>query len=320
MPASVSILIPCHNAAPWLAQTLESALAQTWPHKEIVLVDDGSTDDSLAIATRFQARGVRIVAQENRGASAARNVAIAGSRGEWLQFLDADDLLAPDKIARQMEMALSAGWEYLYASDWSRFQVSPADADFTPQPLCADSSPVGWVVKKFEHNAMMHPAAWLASRQLADKAGPWNEALSLDDDGEFFTRLALASTGIRHCPGAVSFYRSSLPGSLSGRKSEQAWASAYLSIELSADRLLSAEDSPRTRHACATAFQRYIYEAYPRAAACRGRAVARVAACGGSDFRPEGGPKFQRASRLLGWRFARRIQIGTNRFCHFFRE
>ncbi|MGD1030238.1 MAG: glycosyltransferase family A protein [Opitutaceae bacterium] len=319
MTALVSILIPCRNAGPWLARTLESALAQTWPRTEIILVDDGSDDDSRAIAARFEARGVRIVAQGNRGASAARNTAIAGSRGDWLQFLDADDLLGPDKIARQMADALPGGEDHLFASDWSRFRDSPADADFAPQLLCADSAPVDWVVAKFENNAMMHPAAWLASRRLANKAGPWNETLSLDDDGEYFTRLVLASAGVRHCPGAVSYYRSRLPGSLSRGTSERAWASAFLSLELSADRLLSVEDSPRTRHACATAFQRFIYESYPRAADQRERAGARVAAFGGSEFRPEGGPKFQLARRLFGWRLARRLQLASDQINRLFR-
>jgi glycosyltransferase involved in cell wall biosynthesis len=307
MPALVSILIPCHNAGAWLAQTLESALAQTWPHTEIVLVDDGSDDNSREIAARFEARGVTVVAQGNLGASAARNAAISESRGDWLQFLDADDLLAPDKIARQMAAAGSVGETHIFASDWSRFQVSPADADFTPQLLCADSSPADWVVTKFENNAMMHPGAWLVSRRLANKAGPWNESLSLDDDGEYFTRLVLASAGVRHSPGAISYYRSRLPGSLSKRRSNEA------------DRLLSIEDSPRTRHACATAFQRFVYEAYPRAADERRRSAARVADCGGSDFQPEGGPKFQFVRKLVGWRFARRLQFETDRFGRFLR-
>ena len=320
MPPLVSILIPCHNAAAWLAQTVESALAQTWPRTEIIVVDDGSGDDSRAIAARHRPQGVMLLAQPNRGASAARNAAIAASRGEWLQFLDADDLLAPDKIARQMAAALSAGEAYLYAADWSRFRESPVDADFTPQRLCADASPVDWVVEKFEHHAMMHPAAWLAPRGLAGRAGPWNEALSLDDDGEYFTRLVLASAGVRHCPGAVSYYRSGLPGSQSDEKSDRAWASAFLSLELSADRLLVAEDSPRTRHACATAYQRFLYEAYPHAPDCRRLAAARAAACGGSALEPEGGPQFQLARRLVGWRLARRLQLGAARCGSLFRH
>ena len=308
-PPLVSILIPCHNAAPWLAQTLESALAQTWPHTEIIVVDDGSRDDSASLARAFIPRGIRLIEQTNRGASAARNAALAAARGDYFQFLDADDLLAPGKLAHQMKLAAAtAGADVILCGTWSRFTRTPADADFTPQPLCADATSIDWVVTKFEQNAMMHPAAWLTPRALAERAGPWDESLSLDDDGEYFTRVVLASRGVRFCREAVSFYRSGLSGSLSGAKSERAWASAFRSLELSSGRLLAREDTPRTRHACATAFQRYIYESYPRAAECRDRAAAQVAVLGGSTLLPPGGPKYRWARRLLGWRLAKRLQ------------
>ncbi len=315
MTPLVSILIPCHDAAPWLAQTLESALAQTWPHREIIVVDDGSRDDSAGLARTFHSRGVQLIEQPNRGASAARNTALAAARGDYLQFLDADDLLAPDKLEQQMKLAAAtADADEVLCGTWSRFTHTPADADFTPQPLCADATPIDWVVTKFEQNAMMHPAAWLTPRELAGRAGPWDESLSLDDDGEYFTRVVLASRGVRYCREAVSYYRSGLPGSLSGAKSERAWASAFRSLELSSGRLLARADTPRTRHACATAFQRIIYESYPRAAQCRDRATARVTALGGSPLPPPGGPKHRWARRLLGWRLAKRLQESLHRY------
>ena len=103
----VSILIPAYNAQEWLAQTLKSAIAQSWPHKEIIVVDDGSTDKTVAIARQFESDQVRVFRQENEGAAAARNKAFALSQGEYIQWLDADDLLAPDKIAKQL-VALDA--------------------------------------------------------------------------------------------------------------------------------------------------------------------------------------------------------------------
>ena len=308
MTPLVSILIPSYNAAPWLGATLESALAQTWPQCEIIVVDDGSTDDSLALARSFEHRGVRVLAQRNAGAAAARNAALSASRGAWLQFLDADDLLAPDKISRQLALPTSVlTGDYILACTWSRFKRSPADADFTPQPLCTDFDPVAFAVTKMEGNVMMHPAAWLVPRTLAGRAGPWEESLSLDDDGEYFTRLVLLSRGVRHCAPAVSFYRSQIAGSLSGANSARAWVSAFRSIELTVGRLRALDDSPAVRLACATAFQRYIYEAYPLAPDCLARAASYVTDLGGSTLLPEGGPKFQFARRLLGWRLAKRL-------------
>src|SRR5206468_12705012 len=96
--AFVSILIPAYNAENWIADTLESAIAQAWPHKEIIVVDDGSTDETLAIARRFEPKGVRVVTQPNQGAAAARNKAFSLSRGDYIQWLDADDLLSRDKV------------------------------------------------------------------------------------------------------------------------------------------------------------------------------------------------------------------------------
>ncbi len=88
----VSILIPAHNAQEWIADTLRSAIAQTWERKEIIVVDDGSTDQTHAIARQFETHGVRVVRQENQGASAARNKAFSLSHGDYIQWLDADDL------------------------------------------------------------------------------------------------------------------------------------------------------------------------------------------------------------------------------------
>ena len=98
----VSILIPAHNAQLWIADTIRSALAQTWERKEIIVVDDGSTDQTLTTARQFESDIVRVVTQKNQGAAAARNQAFSLCKGDYIQWLDADDILAPDKIARQM--------------------------------------------------------------------------------------------------------------------------------------------------------------------------------------------------------------------------
>ena len=101
MGTLVSILIPCFNAERWIAQAIESALAQTWCDKEVIVVDDGSIDGSLDIIRQFDSR-IRWEAGPNRGGGAARNRLLELACGEWLQYLDADDYLLPEKIAAQM--------------------------------------------------------------------------------------------------------------------------------------------------------------------------------------------------------------------------
>jgi glycosyltransferase involved in cell wall biosynthesis len=308
----VSILIPCFNAAPWLAVTLESARAQTHRAVEIIVIDDGSTDNSVAIASGFSTDGVQVICQSNRGASAARNRGLQQARGDFIQFLDADDLLAPDKIERQL-LALGSRTDLLAAGPWGRFHGSPADAVFQPEENWRDSDPVEWLTLNFAGRGMMQPGAWLTSRTLLDQAGPWDERLSLNDDGEYFCRVLLASHGIRFCPDARAYYRSNLPGSLSQRRTESAWRSALLSQELCAQHLLAREDSARTRTACADLFQRLSFAMWPDHPELVRQSEALVARHGGSRQRPGGGRLFQLLTALFGWKVARRVQTRWQR-------
>ena len=100
MKPLVSILIPAYNAEEWITDTLRCAIAQTWEPKQIIVVDDGSTDRTLAIARQFESDQFRVVTQKNQGAAATRNQALSLCRGDYIQYLDADDLIAPDKISR----------------------------------------------------------------------------------------------------------------------------------------------------------------------------------------------------------------------------
>src|SRR5947208_1543765 len=102
MKPLVSILIPAYNAERWISDTIKSALDQTWPRKEIIIVDDGSRDQTFRIAQQFGSKNVSVVTQENHGASATRNKAFNLCQGDYIQWLDADDLLTSAKIAEQM--------------------------------------------------------------------------------------------------------------------------------------------------------------------------------------------------------------------------
>ncbi len=112
MPATVSIIIANYNYGQYLAEAIESALAQSWPHCEIVFIDDGSSDDSVAVASRYP---ITVLKQANQGVSAARNNAVAQARGEYVLFLDADDRLLPSAIEQLLKTLESAPSDVAYA-------------------------------------------------------------------------------------------------------------------------------------------------------------------------------------------------------------
>ena len=170
MQPLVSILIPAYNAQDWIADTIQSALLQTWPRKEIIVVDDGSKDQTRAVAEQFSSQGVQVVTQPNSGAAAARNKAFSLCHGDYIQWLDADDLLAPQKIASQMQAVERGGSpRVLVSCGWGRFIYRLSRARFTPTSLWCDCAPVDWMVRKMEENLYMQTATWLVSRSCTCK-------------------------------------------------------------------------------------------------------------------------------------------------------
>jgi glycosyltransferase involved in cell wall biosynthesis len=265
-PPLVSILIPAHNAEEWIGETIRSAMAQTWGRKEIIVVDDGSSDRTFALARRFESKSVLVITQKNLGASAARNKAFSLSKGDYIQWLDADDLLASDKIARQMEVpGPMRGGRTLLSASWGHFIYRARRARFIPTPLWCDLSPAEFLLRKLEQGQFMQTAVWLVSRELTNAAGPWNTTITLDDDGEYFCRVLLASDAIRFVPEARVYYRLAGTASLSyvgqsNQKLESLWRSMQLHIRY----VRSLGDNERIRAACVSSLQRYLISFYPQ--------------------------------------------------------
>ncbi len=313
----VSILIPCHNAERWIEETLDSALNQTWSCTEIIVVDDGSSDRSREILKRDHYEKIKVIEQENRGAGAARNRALDEAQGEFIQFLDADDLIAPDKIETQLQRLADAPRGQVASGPWGRFFTSVDETTFVPEPVWTDLPPVDWVVSSWRQGGMMACHAWLTPRAVIERAGRWEETPSPIDDGEFFTRVVLNSTGVAFCPEARSYYRSGIPGSWSRRRTPETIAAIFHSLELRAQNLLRCENSLRTRKACAVQFQEFIYDVYPQMPDLVRLAEAKVASLGGANIALAGGGRFFRfLSRTIGWKAARQVQSRYHKLRH----
>jgi glycosyltransferase involved in cell wall biosynthesis len=310
MKPLVSILIPAFNAQKYLADTLRSAVAQTWPRKEIIVVDDGSTDRTLAIARQFEPDGVRVFTQKNQGAAATRNKAFSLSQGDYIQWLDADDLLAPDKIARQMEaIERCQNPRLLFSSAWGRFLYRYYRTEFVPTALWCDLSRAEWLIRKMGQNLHMQTATWLVSRQLTEAAGPWDTTLLGDDDGEYFCRVLLASDGVRFVPEAKVFYRAT-PNSLSyigasDRKVEAHWRSMLLHIRY----LRSLDDGERARAACVSYLRTWLLHFYPHRLDIVRQAEELARDLGGHLGVPHLSWKYSWIEALFGWSLAKRVQL-----------
>ena len=310
MDPLVSILIPAYNAERWLADSLRSAIQQTWVRKEIIVVDDGSRDGTLEVARTFAAPNVKVVTQKNQGAAGARNTALSHSQGDHIQWLDADDLLAPDKVARQMSAIQDdpdAGT--LLSSAWGRFISRPRRAGFVPTALWGDLTPTEWLLRKLEQNLHMQTATWLVSRQATEAAGPWNTGLLGDDDGEYFCRVLLNSDRIRFVPESRVYYRMA-PDSLSYiGHSESKMRAQFRSMQLTIGYLRSMDDSPRARAACVTYLQNWLPNFYPERPEIVAQAQALAGELGGRLETPRLSWKYSWIDGLFGRRVAKRAQV-----------
>jgi glycosyltransferase involved in cell wall biosynthesis len=307
----VSILVPAYNADRWIAETLQSALSQTWERKEIIVLNDGSRDRTRAIAEHFASAQLKVVSTDNQGSAAARNHALELSQGDYIQWLDADDLLAPDKIERQLA-ALRGEHDpqILLSGPWGFFNYRTRYTSFVANSLWNDLTPIEWLLRKMGENLHMQTATWLTSRELTEAAGPWDTRLQSDDDGEYFCRVLLASNGTRFVPEAKVFYRRtpsfnrvSYIGDSDDKKN-----SMIVSMKLHVQYLRSLEDSDRVRKACCTYLQTWFENFYPERSDLVAELQNLAAELHGHLEEPRLRWKFAWLKPIFGWKFAKRAQ------------
>ncbi len=314
MPPLVSILIPAYNAEHWIGDSIESALGQTWDTTEIIVVDDGSTDRTREVAEAFKCSRLLVTSGDRRGASAARNTALSLSKGDYVQWLDADDVLHPQKIEIQLrDLALrrsQSSERVLLSCSWSRFYFRKEKARPARSDLWESLTPHEWFRRKFNHNSWMAIETWLVSRDIAEKAGPWDENLTMDDDGEYVSRIVASSDEILFVPEASLYVRQANLGSLSrAQAGDRAASSQFSSMEKQIERFLELRNDAQSRAACVNYLQRWMIHFYPEYPEIVNRATALAESFGGRLTEPEMRAKYRALKAIFGWKIAKRIAV-----------
>ena len=308
----VSIIIPIYNSDLYLKETIESAIGQTWPYKEIILINDGSTDKSLAIAKRYECDWIKVYSQSNQGASVARNYGLSKAKGDYIQFLDADDLLSKDKIEKQL--ALINGLDDMISfCDTIKFKTKKEFGDVIELDVKQITNPFELLLNLyggFDNPSMITVHSWLTHKNLIEKAGLWNPLLTMDDDGEFFCRVVLQATRVKFCEGTFVYYRKHKNDSLSSQTSSKHYESELLSIKLKTVQILNIKDHYNARKAMGFWFLRLAILSYPKNKRITKLALYELRLLNISpDIPIIGGKIIEIIKKTLGWKFARRVQV-----------
>lgn len=203
MPPKISILIPCYNAHQWIAQAIDSALQQTYVNKEVIVIDDGSTDNSLSVIQSF-GTDIRWETSANNGGNAARNRLLEMSTGEWLQYLDADDYLLPNKIEKQVKCIYQMPYaDILYGPSISEYYGTDGRIfqEIVPIPEPHDS----WILLARWFLPQTGSPLW--RKQAIIDVGGWRPDQPCCQEHELYLRLLIADKRFEYFSMAGSVYR-----------------------------------------------------------------------------------------------------------------
>ena len=273
----VSIIIPCYNAKKYLKQAIDSVLAQTYPHCEVIVIDDGSTDSSLEILKKYH-QLIRWETGPNRGGCAARNRGIEIANGEWIQFLDADDMLHPEKIATHVGLAKKHN-VLAVTSPTYKLHQNETEWGWYPLPVFQDHKFTGidfcvqWrlaeiyplMIPSSIQECVFHsyPPSWLIHRNVLEQAGPWDEQLLVNQDTEYFERLCLHIPEIYFSGKTLSLYRVDVPGSVSKGRTRKHLESR-LQYTKAAEKIFQFDNSERARIGVSRLYYMMILRCIPR--------------------------------------------------------
>lgn len=280
-------------------------------------MDDGSTDNSFEFAKQYEVEKFKVIKQVNAGAAVARNTGLMYATGEYIQFLDAGDVLSKDKIEKQV-LALQQHPGKIAVCNYKQF-TSAGDLVNQEYPdqsrfIYSSNAPQDFLLNLWGGNGQMdfiQTNCWLTPRVLIEKAAPWRNYRCPDDDGEFFARVILAGSGIVYVPGVYNYYHITAGGGnqLSRSKNRKYLQNTLLSIDLKHRYLLQKGNHPLINKAMAAQYLRFAVDMYPAQKVLSAIALKRYRSLGVDVETPVlGGMIIEWIKKLAGWKMARLVR------------
>lgn len=188
----VSVVMPCYNNAAYVRQAVDSVLQQDYPNIELIVVDDGSKDNSLEVLASYGER-IKVVSQPNQGPAAARNNGIRHATGDYIAFLDSDDLWLPGKLSAQLEF-LQTNPDYIACfcswSVWDGNSTSGFNQPTTEQRLELQKDKSGWLYLPLLEDSVIHTISVVIKQQTVTEVGFFNEEFRVGEDHDYWLRLS----------------------------------------------------------------------------------------------------------------------------------
>jgi glycosyltransferase involved in cell wall biosynthesis len=239
MKALVSIIIPTYNRAHLLGETLESVLAQTYENWECIVVDDGSIDATDELMEFYCEKDFRIQYHHRpinrpKGANACRNYGFELSKGEYVNWLDSDDILSKNKIQEQIQQLLKCDITTIATCRWQTFikKIKEPDSQNDFRVYRSFNNILEFIDALALSGGFLPPHAYLVSRELICQAGNWMENLTINQDGEFFVRIFIKTKQVVFINNTSVYYRKNNDDNVSQLNNELKIAHAILSWQL----------------------------------------------------------------------------------------
>jgi glycosyltransferase involved in cell wall biosynthesis len=300
--------MPCFNASLFIAESIQSVLNQSHTNFELIIVNDGSVDDSEKVIKTFDDERIRYFSQQNKGQCAASNFGISKATGDYIKFFDSDDVMNKNHLEKQVEK-LNGKEDAICFCAWGRFSGDVRKTKIVDEIYNTDALPTDWLKLSLSCKYDMMPGwFWLIPRQLLIKSGGWNEKLSLNNDFEFSIRLLLNASYVFFAPDAIMYYRTG-QNSLSGINSESALRSAYLSVKLGCGYLFQKEDSSSIRLLCANKYSFWLFNTYPDFPILCKELENEIIKLGGSNRKLDESPLMHFLQKCIGWKLAKRLKL-----------